>query len=77
MGPTSAWGSVYTKSGRQQPTIPDLNGTLAAYIRRSTFEQENQHQNDVITEWLTDHDLDLSDVDLLTETASGANRNRE
>lgn len=51
--------------------------TYAAYIRRSTFDQENEHQNDAIREWLERHDVPLDEVEFLSETASGASRNRE
>lgn len=49
---------------------------IAAYIRRSTAEQEDQHQHDAITSWLADRDLQLSDVDLFVEQASGADPDR-
>lgn len=49
----------------------------AAYIRRSTFDQENEHQTDAIRSWLDRHDVPLEDVHFLSETASGASRNRE
>jgi DNA invertase Pin-like site-specific DNA recombinase len=49
----------------------------AAYIRRSTFEQENEHQREAIRNWLDQEDVPVSDVEFLSETASGASRNRE
>lgn len=48
-----------------------------AYIRRSTFQQENEHQRSAIDDWLDRHDVDVGDVEFLSETASGASRNRE
>lgn len=48
-----------------------------AYIRRSTFDQENEHQREAIRDWLERHDQSLEDVEVLSETASGASRNRE
>jgi len=50
--------------------------TTAAYVRRSTAEQEDQHQIDSIEQWLSQHDLDLSDIDLYAEQASGADPER-
>lgn len=53
------------------------NGTeYAVYIRRSTAEQEEQHQRDAIRDWLADHDLKLGDVDVFAEQASGASADR-
>jgi len=49
----------------------------AAYIRRSTFEQENEHQMQAIRDWLDNEGIQISSVDFLEETASGASRNRE
>lgn len=49
----------------------------AAYIRRSTFEQENAHQREAIHTWLDNEGVPVSDVEFLSETASGASRNRE
>jgi len=49
---------------------------IAAYIRRSTAEQEDQHQHDAIKGWLANRDLELSDVDLFVEQASGADPER-
>lgn len=48
-----------------------------AYIRRSTFEQENAHQREAIADWFDKEGVDLDDVEFLSETASGASRNRE
>lgn len=49
----------------------------AAYIRRSTFEQENEHQREAIHDWLDREGVPVGDVEFLSETASGASRNRE
>lgn len=51
-------------------------GDYAAYIRRSTFEQENEHQREAIREWFDEHDVSMDDVAVLSETASGASRSR-
>jgi len=48
-----------------------------AYIRRSTFDQENEHQREAIREWIDAKGWSLSEVEVLSETASGASRNRE
>lgn len=53
----------------------DQIGSHAAYIRRSTAEQENEHQLSAINNWLEDHDVD--DVEFLSETPNGASRSRE
>jgi DNA invertase Pin-like site-specific DNA recombinase len=53
------------------------NGTTTAvYIRRSTAEQEEQHQLSGINDWLSDHDLKIGDVDVYAEQASGASESR-
>lgn len=54
-----------------------INAPTAAYVRRSTFKQENEHQMDAIRDWLADHDLNISDIEVYSETASGATRNRD
>jgi len=48
----------------------------ATYIRRSTDEQDDEHQADDIREWLDRRDLDWSDVAIYREQASGASRDR-
>lgn len=48
-----------------------------AYIRRSTFEQENEHQREAIRNWIAKEGIDINEVEFLSETASGASRNRE
>lgn len=49
----------------------------AYYVRRSTFEQENQHQIESIRDFLDEHGLDIAEVGDYVETASGAKRDRE
>lgn len=60
-------------------SIPVDEGENAVYIRRSTFQQENEHQRTAIKDWLDRRGLELSDdnVHIYSETASGASRNRE
>lgn len=48
----------------------------AAYIRRSTKEQEEQHQRQAIRDWLEYQGVEIGDVDLYAEQASGADPNR-
>lgn len=55
----------------------DKTDQISAYIRRSTFQQENEHQHEAIRNWLSQHDIPLDEVEFLSETASGASRNRE
>jgi DNA invertase Pin-like site-specific DNA recombinase len=49
----------------------------AVYIRRSTADQETEHQRAGITEWLADRDLAIGDVDVYAEQASGASTDRD
>ncbi|WP_207588502.1 recombinase family protein [Halomontanus rarus] len=49
---------------------------VAVYIRRSTADQTDEHQIDDIKDWLSRHDLELGDVDLYAEQASGASGDR-
>ena len=50
----------------------------ATYIRASTDDQETTHQHDAIEEWLTQHDVDQSDVDQYVDLGqSGADPGRE
>lgn len=49
----------------------------AAYIRRSTYQQENKHQLQAIKDWLQKNEVEPSEVEYFQETASGASRNRE
>jgi DNA invertase Pin-like site-specific DNA recombinase len=53
---------------------PDRFGV---YIRRSTADQEEQHQRTAITDWLEQRDLQLGDVELYAEQASGASEDRD
>ncbi len=53
------------------------SGCTATYIRRSTAEQEEEHQRTAIREWLADHDIQLGDVDVYAEQASGASEDRD
>ena len=53
---------------------PDQFGV---YIRRSTADQEEEHQRTAITEWLEQRDLQLGDVELYAEQASGASGERD
>lgn len=57
--------------------VPFDQANNATYIRRSTFQQENEHQIQAIENWLNKRDLELSDVQIFSETASGASRNRD
>ena len=41
-------------------------------MRRSTAEQEDQRQFESIEQWLSQHNLDLSDIDLYAEQAFAA-----
>ena len=59
------------------PTQTEIDGSVATYIRRSAFDQENEHQEQAITAWLENHGLTLGEVDVLSETASGASRSRD
>ena len=50
----------------------------ATYIRASTDHQETTHQHNAIEEWLTEHDVDQSEVDQFVDLAqSGADPGRE
>lgn len=49
---------------------------VAVYIRRSTADQDDEHQRDDITDWLDRHGLVIGDVELYPEQASGASENR-
>lgn len=51
--------------------------SVAYYVRRSTFEQENEHQLASIRSFLDDHDIPLTDAQDYVETASGAKRDRD
>jgi DNA invertase Pin-like site-specific DNA recombinase len=49
----------------------------AIYVRQSTEEQSSEHQLDDIREWLEQHDLDIGDVEVFAEQASGASADRD
>lgn len=53
------------------------SGRTATYIRRSTAQQETEHQRTAIREWLDQHDLRVGDVDTFEEQASGASADRD
>lgn len=53
------------------------SGDFAVYIRRSTAEQEDEHQEADIKAWLDRRDLRLGDVELYAEQASGADADRD
>lgn len=50
---------------------------VAVYVRRSTEDQDDEHQRDDIVEWLDRRGLSLGDVDLYAEQASGASEDRD
>ena len=50
----------------------------ATYLRASSDDQETTHQHDAIDEWLTEHDVDESEVDRFVDLGrSGADPGRE
>lgn len=49
----------------------------AVYVRRSTAEQSDEHQLDDIAEWLDRHGLEIGDVEMFAEQASGASSSRD
>lgn len=49
----------------------------AVYIRRSTADQEDAHQHEAIRQWLAEHEIELGDVDVYAEQASGASEDRD
>jgi DNA invertase Pin-like site-specific DNA recombinase len=49
----------------------------AVYIRRSTDDQEDEHQRTDVGEWLADRGLAIGDLDLYVDTDSGAKADRE
>lgn len=51
--------------------------SIAVYVRRSTRDQDDEHQLDDIKSWLDFQDLSISEVDLYAEQASGASSDRE
>lgn len=54
-----------------------MTNNYVVYIRRSTAEQEDQHQHEDIRDWLNERDLTLGEVEVLSEQASGASSSRE
>lgn len=52
------------------------NPNIAVYVRRSTAEQEDEHQRDDIADWLDRHDLSMKDVELYVDRGSGADSSR-
>lgn len=52
-------------------------GETAAYIRASTDEQTDEHQYDSIRDWGDSHDIDIADIDIYAEQASGASTDRD
>lgn len=59
------------------PDVSLSSGRIAVYIRRSTSEQEDQHQRDDVEAWLDQHGLSFADVELYVDTGSGADADRE
>lgn len=56
----------------------DIGEAPAAYVRRSTDDQDDQHQIDDVTEWLERRGLSHGEVSWYLEgSASGAKRDRE
>lgn len=53
------------------------SGDYAVYIRRSTADQDEEHQRDDIVAWLDRRDLRIGDVETYAEQASGADANRD
>ncbi|WPH59231.1 DNA invertase [Halorubrum virus V_ICIS4] len=51
--------------------------TTAVYIRWSTAEQEREHQESSISDWLDEHGLAIGTVDVYAEQASGASQDRD
>jgi len=51
--------------------------STAIYVRQSTEEQSSEHQLDDIREWLGQHDLEIGDVQVFAEQASGASADRD
>jgi DNA invertase Pin-like site-specific DNA recombinase len=53
-------------------------GRYATYFRASTDDQKTTHQRDAINKWLTDHDVDQSEVNRFVDLGqSGADPGRE
>lgn len=56
---------------------PKIDGQVVAYVRRSTFQQEVEHQEDDIDNWLERNGVDTADVEKLEDTGSGSHGGRE
>ncbi|WP_336036647.1 recombinase family protein [Halobacterium yunchengense] len=50
---------------------------VTAYIRKSTADQEDEHQRQDIANWLDQHDLTIGEVEVFAEQASGASEDRD
>lgn len=51
--------------------------STAVYVRRSTADQEEQHQRDDVNQWLAQHDLSIGEVALYADQASGTSAERD
>lgn len=51
--------------------------SVAVYIRRSTADQEDEHQLADIRDWLDYQSIPIGEVEIYREQASGAKRNRQ
>ena len=49
----------------------------SAYIRKSTDQQSDEHQRADIRDWLESNDVPISEVDIYSETGSGADSTRD
>jgi len=49
----------------------------AVYIRKSTDDQNEEHQRQDIADWLERHDLEIGEVQVFAETGSGASSTRD
>lgn len=49
----------------------------AIYVRRSTREQDDEHQEDDIRDWLDYKDIEIEEVQIYSDTGSGASDARE
>lgn len=56
---------------------PEIGANPVVYARRSTEEQSDEHQLEDVRRWLEYNDLDMGDVEVYVETASGASGDRE
>lgn len=53
------------------------DSNYAVYVRRSTEEQEDEHQLDDIHDWFDYQDIKIGDVDVYREQGSGASEDRD